>query len=182
MCRRDSYSDTHCTSKATCFSPRPTSNTAPGLSAAALVTSSYLLVFFILLLICLPQDAKQHILILMCVDFIHLISHMALEYKQTPVSLQEANHIHIIVSHGMKKKKKKGLGKQIAINVHRNADTNTLVCKAPFVAFVRLGGGPLKKAKQWHNDIEKRGIVYRMKEERGEKRLHPYSISGTGPQ
>lgn len=58
------------------------------------------------------------------------------------------------------------MGKQIAINVHRNADTNTLVCKAPFVAFVHLGGGPLKKAKPWHNDIEKRSIVYRMKEER----------------
>lgn len=81
------------------------------------------------------------------------------------IRVREANHIHIILSHGMERKKK-CLGKQIAINVHRNADTNTLVCKAPFVAFVRLGGGPLKRATQWHNDIEKRGIVYRMKEER----------------
>lgn len=80
--------------------------------------------------------------------------------------VQEANHIHVIVSHGMKKWKKKGLGKQIAINVRWNADANALVCKAPFVAFVRLGGGPLKRAKRWHNDIEKRSIVYRMKEER----------------
>lgn len=61
---------------------------SPRRSVCALVMSAYLLVFFTLLLICLPQDphrmtvpTKQHIYILMCIDLIHLISHMAQEYK-----------------------------------------------------------------------------------------------------
>lgn len=35
------------------------------------------------------------------------------------------------------------------------------------VAFFFLRRGPLKRAKQWQNDIEKKSSVYRMKEERG---------------
>lgn len=64
--------------------------TQPQAVVRALVMSAYLLVFFTLLLICLPQDpermtvpTKQHIYILMCIDFIHLISHMGQEYKHT---------------------------------------------------------------------------------------------------
>lgn len=65
---------------------------SPGLSVHALVMSAYLLVFLTLLLICLPQESqrmtiptKQHIYILMCIDVIHLISHMAQENKYTSV-------------------------------------------------------------------------------------------------
>lgn len=67
VCQCDSYSVVpHL--KGNIFSPRPTSN-SPRLSVCALVMSAYLLLFFILLLICLPQElkrmkepTKQHIL------------------------------------------------------------------------------------------------------------------------
>ena len=60
----------------------------PRLFERVVVMSAYLLVFFTLCLICVPQDlkimtvlTKQHIYILMCHRFIHLISHMAQQYK-----------------------------------------------------------------------------------------------------
>lgn len=40
------------------------------------------------------------------------------------------------------------------------------------------GGRPLKRAFQWHNDIEESCIALLMHNERGTKRLHPHSISG----
>lgn len=110
----DSYSDTHHTSNV--FSEAYFKH-SPRLSVCALVMSTYALVFSILLLICLSQDlqrmkepTKQHIWVLMCIDFIRVISHMAQEYKYTPVitrRVQEADHIHIIASCSAKKKKKK---------------------------------------------------------------------------
>lgn len=102
----------------------------------------------------------------MCVDFIRVIPHMAREYKHTPVitrRVQEADHIHIIASCSAKKKKK-DLRKQITTTAHRKTDTN--ICKAPPFAFFCLGCGPLKRAKQWQDDIEKKSSVYRMKEDR----------------
>lgn len=115
VCRRDSYSDTHHSSKATCFSPRPTSN-SPGavcscsghvfLSACTFHSASDL------------SPAGRH------------AAHLNLNVRgfypsnfphgagiQTDTGdltrVQEANHIHITVSHGIKIKneKKKRLGK-----------------------------------------------------------------------
>lgn len=128
---------------------------SPRLSMLAVVMSAYLLLFFTLLLIRLPQDlkgmavpTKQHIYILMCIHFIHLISHMAQEYKYTLVISQHA----------------------------------IILTSLLHIVFFCLWCGPLQRAKQWHNDIERSSepCVYRMKEEKGEKRLHPYSISSTG--
>lgn len=63
-----------------------------------------------------------------------------------------------------KKERGRDLGKQISTTAHRKTDPN--ICKAPSFALVCLGCGPLKRAKQWQDDIEKKSSVYRMKEDR----------------
>ena len=159
---------------------------SPRLSVRALVMSAYLLVFFTPLLICLPQDPKrmtipykQHINILMCIDFTHLISHMGQEYKHTLVIQKSTtgHNIHIIASHGSKTTwQNKYLLPHTETQVYTDAEHPLL----PMM-------WPLRRAKHWHNDIEgkHRGSCIkneRRETERGEKRLHPYSISGTSPE
>lgn len=91
VCQCDSYSHTNHTSK--------TAYALPGLlqtqPRAVCACSGHVCLpacVFTLLLICLPQDpermtvpTKQHIYILMCIDFISLISHMAHKNKYTLV-------------------------------------------------------------------------------------------------
>lgn len=102
--RCNSYSHVHHNSKAAC-SLLGFFKHGPRLSVRALVMSANLLLFFTLLLICLPQDpkrmavaTKQHIYILICIHFIHLISHMAQEYKCTPVIPQRVQQAIIFTS------------------------------------------------------------------------------------
>lgn len=156
----------------------------PRLFERAVVMSVYLLVFFTLCLICVPWDlkimtvlTKQHIYILMCID-------VSIWF---PIWLRNTNtcwwfHIEYnrpSYSHNRFIHRRKTTFEKKYLEMHIN------ICRAPSTAFFWCG--PLKRAKQWHNDIEEKHralCIYneRREKERGEKRLHPYSISVTGPE
>lgn len=167
------------------FSPRPTSNTAPGCLFMLWSCLPICLCFSACFWICLPQDStgmtvptKQHIYILMRTDFIRLISHVAQDYKYTLV-IPHRVQLAIIFTSSLHTVQKKQLGK-----------TNTYKCthakQSPLLPFA-CDGGPWRGQSSGIMTLKRstEACVCRMKEERRReerKRLHPYSISGTGPE
>lgn len=149
---------------------------SPRLSVYALVMSAFLLILFTLLLIYLPQERHQQPnstsaswrTYIPSFTFPTRLSNTN-ALQRSHVQHNRPSHLHHCFRHY-----KNYLGKQISINAHGDSSTHMQITPPPHCFLLSTC-----VIAQWHWR-ESHILVYILwKKRRGQKRLHPYSISGT---